>query len=400
MLCLAIGCASSPTPTLDDIAKGYVQAALQLAQHQPGLVDAWRGDETWKPGPRVPVARVRTDIATLRTRLSTIVPHSARIDYLSGQLQALDLAAGRLLGEARTFADEVATAYGVPMPAVDPARLQAARETLARVLPGTGSLGERHAAFRRSISVPAARREDVLRAALDACRTTTREQIALPDDESIDLRLDVDSTWDGFARYQGAHRSRIEISGRSPLDVARALHLACHEAYPGHHTQDVLLDATVRRELRLQPAFGPHLLIAEGAAEVGADLALPPAERARLYREALLPRAGLPPAHADTIVEVETSVFTLETMIPETIAAYLDSRRTRDATLEALTNDAAVMDAESLLAFAERQRTRAVVYVLGRQVVGAWLAAHPGQEWRVLAELFSVRAFEIGDRRR
>lgn len=402
MLLLAIACAGAPARTLDDIAQGYVQAALQLAQHQPGLVDAWRGDERWRPGPRVPVAAIRVRISALREAIAAHAS-SPRTEYLRGQLRALDLAAGRLLGESRTFSDEVADAYGRPMPAADRARVQAARDALARVLPGAGSLGERHAAFRRSITVPDDRRDDVLRAALDACRTRTRAQIALPDDEAIDLRIGVDSTWDGFSRYQGHHRSIIDISGRSPLDVSRALHLACHEAYPGHHTQDVLLDdraaATGHAELRLQPAFGPHVLIAEGAAEVGADLALPPAERLRLYRDVLLPLAGLPSTHADAIVAVETSVFALEALIPETIAAYLDARQSREAALNALTNDAAVMDAESLLTFAERQRTRAVVYVLGRQVVGDWVAAQRDDQWHALAALFSRGAFDVSRHR-
>lgn len=378
ILLVTIACGRPPERTLDDIAERYVRAALALAQHQPSLVDQWRGDESWRPGPRVPVAETRGDIAAL---IRAVAPESrgeissaerARADYLRRQLQALDRAAGRLLGEQTPFVDEIVGAYGMPPPAVDTARVQLARERLARALPGPGSLGERHAAFRRSLTVPSGLEEEVLRAAFDSCRQRTREHMELPADESIDLRVGVDSTWDGFARYEGHHRSAIEISGRSALDVSRALHLACHEAYPGHHVQYVLLDAAAmqgRPELLLNPAFGPHLLIAEGAAEVGADLAFPSDERVRLYREVLLPRAGLPPDRAEAIVSVESDVFALESTLPEMLGAYLDSRASRDATIHALSNDAAVMDPEALIAFAERQRTRAVAYVLGRHLV-------------------------------
>jgi hypothetical protein len=399
MLMLAIGCARPATTTLDDIAKRYVQAALQLAQHQPSLIDAWRGDQTWRPGPRRPVAETRRDIETAISDLASLEradlgsADRSRADYLRRQLAALDLAARRLLGEKMDFSDEVAAAFGTPLRPPDKAHVAAARDELARLLPGVGSLGERHRAFRRTIAIPRAHEADVLRAALDACRAATRAHIDLPSDETVDLRVGIDSQWDGFARYQGGHRSTIEISGRSPLDVSRALRLACHEAYPGHHTQDLLLDrlATTshRVELLLQPAFGPHLLIAEGAAEVGADLAFPPEERGRVYREVLLPPAGLPADRAATLVAVEAAVFALEASIPDILAAYLDSRASREDTVSALANDAAVMDPEELLGFAEHQRTRAVTYVLGRQLVNE-LLSRGGDPWARLTSLFST----------
>ncbi len=400
MLLLTIGCGAPSTRTLDDIARGYVRAALALAQHQPSLVEDWRGDEAWRPGPRVPVAETRGDIASLLSGLTALdrgTPSSddrARAGYLRRQLDALDFAARRLLGERLAFADEIVAAYGVALPQIDVGRLQVARETLARLLPGSGSLGERHATFRRSVTIPQGREADVLRAALDECRARTRAQIELPSDESVELRVGVDSAWDGFARYQGRHRSIVEISGRSPLDVSRGLRLACHEAYPGHHVQHLLVDAVAttrsRPELLLQPAFGPHLLMAEGAAEVGADLTFPRDERARVYRDVLLPRARLPSDRAETLVAVETEVFALEGAIPEILAPYLDSRASREATLEALANDAAVMDPEALVTFTERQRTRVVAYVLGRHLVDAWLTQIGGDPWMHLASLFST----------
>lgn len=404
MLVLTIGCTRAATHTRDDIAEGYVRAALELAQHQPSLVDQWRGDEGWRPGPRRPVAETREDIAALLTALATVqhgVPQSAdraRVRYLQGQLTALDVAARRLLGERMAFADEVAAAYGVPLRPADAALAQSARDALDRLLPGGGSRGERHAAFRRLITVPRERESDVLHAALDECRARTRAHLQLPPDESLDLRLGVDTVWDGFARYQGQHRSVIEIGGHSPLDVSRALRLACHEAYPGHHTQEILLDEAAttgdRPELLLHAAFGPHILIAEGAAEAGAGIAFSPEDRARIYRDVLLPRAGLPADRAETLVAVETAVFSLESVIPDILAAYLDSRVSRDATLSRLASDAAVMDPEGLLAFAERQRSRAIVYVLGRQVVGELLAAS-ADPWARLASLFSKPALSL-----
>ena len=78
-----------------------------------------------------------------------------------------------------------------------------------------------------------------MRLALNACRAATRLAIDLPDDESVELLFRPNTEWDGYARYLGQHRSQIAIS-ETPLDISRAFHLACHEAYPGHHVQFVL----------------------------------------------------------------------------------------------------------------------------------------------------------------
>lgn len=407
MLALVAACAAprDDRATLDAIAERYVRTALQLARHQPSLVEQWRGDAAWQAGARRPVAETREDIRVLIGELEAVdvarlaPDHLARVDYLRRQLAALDVAARRLLGERIAFGDEVVAAFGMPLPVPDQREIGAAKAALEQLLPGAGALGARQAAFRHTVTVPPAREADVLRAALDACRARTREHLALPDDETVELVLGVDSPWDGFARYQGNHRSRIEISGHSALDPSRALRLACHEAYPGHHVQSVLVDTLAassgRSELRLQPAFGPHLLIAEGAAEAGTDLAFPHDDRVRLYREVLLPRAGLPAARAETIAAVEDAVFTLEQAIPPILADYLDSRLSRQDALDALARDAAVMEPDALLAFAERQRTRAVTYVLGRRLVSRWLATQDGDPWPHLASIFATRGVII-----
>ena len=45
---LLAGCAAPPPAmTLDTVAEGYVRVALQLAQHDPILVEVWRGPESW-----------------------------------------------------------------------------------------------------------------------------------------------------------------------------------------------------------------------------------------------------------------------------------------------------------------------------------------------------------------
>ena len=165
---------------------------------------------------------------------------------------------------------------------------------------------ERYAAFKKNQTVDASKAEPLIRAALAACRAATTAAFSLPDDEAIEVAFADDSPWDAFAQYLGGHRTRITFNRRAAVDVSRVLRLACHEGYPGHHVQFMLIDDELVgrrgwREFELTPAFGRHLLVTEGAAEAGAEMALPLESRIALYRDVLLPMAGLPPQAAGRI---------------------------------------------------------------------------------------------------
>ena len=242
-----------------------------------------------------------------------------------------------------------------------------------------------------------AKAEALMRAALNACRTATRQSYDLPPDESIELMLAAGLEWDGYAQYLGAHRTRISINEHAALDVSRALRLACHEGYPGHHLQFLLIDETlVRRrrwpEFELTPAFGRHLLFTEGAAEAAADLALPFAARVAIYRDILLPLAGLPSQAAVTIARLDDLVVGLQPVAVAILRDYLDDRLTQAAAAERLRVDALTPDPDALLAFAERQQARVSAYVLGREAVMSAIATGGPA---AIGRLFTDRPFAV-----
>ena len=92
-----------------------------------------------------------------------------------------------------------------------------AREALEVELPGTGTLAERVSAFRRRFVVPEARRETVMRLALDQCRAAPAPSMPLPADESIDLAFVAGLPWDAHARYIGRHQTLIEVNAAGRL---------------------------------------------------------------------------------------------------------------------------------------------------------------------------------------
>ena len=397
--CCLIGivaaCNGAP-PSLDQIGERYVRAALSLAQHDPDLVEAWRGSESLIPGPRVPVADIVADLRRLQRGIDQHANDvgsaidKARIDYLDHQLRALDFAAGRLLGRTTSIDEQARDEFGVAFSQPDADAVSRTLTEIAVLLPGSGRLADRVTAFRRALSIPDDRKQAVLQIALDACREPAAPVIDLPRDESVTIRFHKNMPWDAFARYAGNHRTTIEVNDDGPIDVSRALRLACHEGYAGHHAQHLLLDRVFGErqwpELQLTPGFGRHLLFMEGGAEVGADLALPAARRAALYRERVFPAAALDPKDIDTLVRLEELLPALLPVVTEVGRQYLATRITYEQAIERLANDALVSDPQATLAFIERRRARALVYGEGRRVIYSMM---PARSLNSLRDLFN-----------
>jgi hypothetical protein len=277
-----------------------------------------------------------------------------------------------------------------------------ARTALDLELEGDGPLEHRYTAFRRQFVVDRRRGKAVFGAAIDACRAATSAHLVLPPDERIALAFDEAIEWDAYARYRGAHETLLTIGGASEHDVAALLHMACHETYAGHHAQHILIDDALVKgrgwmEFHLTPSFGPHRLISEGAAEAGVGLALPEAARARIYRERLLPLAGLPVREAERLARVETLASSLEASLPDTIGRYLDNQASAEETVSRLATQALISSPERFLALAERHRVGAVVYPVGKAVVSAWVAggSTADEQWRRLQDLFTRRPFAL-----
>jgi hypothetical protein len=407
VLALLQGSCQAPRPpiAIHNLAEAYVRLTLQFAQHRPNLVEGWRGPDTWVPGPRVPVQTLRDSLNQLLLQAedprlgrldSTETP---RVGYLRGQLRALGLVARRLLGESLRVEEEVRLAFGVPLPPLDQRQIARSRAALDNELRGAGSIEERYRRFRRAFIVPADRFDGALDTALAICRERSAF-LRLPADERIKIVFDPTIEWEAFARYLGDHLTVITFAARSGHDVAGLLHAVCHETYAGHHAQHVMIDDALARgrgwtEFELTPGFGPHLMIAEGAAEIGAELALPADVRRDAYAR-MLASAGLAPSEAARLARVETLASDLEPAVASIIARYLDNDASREATMDALAHEALVPAPERLLSFAERQRTTALAYRVGKAAVAEVIGKVPESDrWRRLRDLFTLRPFVL-----
>lgn len=412
------------------LAARYVRLALQLARHQPTLVEQWTGTGDPASGARVPVPTLQTELTALvadaeraaadpvavsalararddaraagRPVPLAAVADAVRVMYLAGQIRALDDAASRLLGVSRPFAEQARRTFGHVAPARNGAALDARRADLSALVPGADSLAERHAAFRRSAAVPPDRVEAVFRAAVDWCRAAAAAHLPLPRGETVTTRAEDTAGWAAFSRPSGPRSSDLWVARGGGADAAHLLQLAAHEGTPGHHAQHVLARVALAEgrgwtERHLHPAFGPHRLCAEGAAEAGAALLLPEATRIRVLAELLLPAAGQPPALADRLVRVERHAAALDFEVAYIAADYLDTSLSSQAVTTRLRDEALVLDPAGMVGFIEKQRTHLLAYPLGRLLVTAALGDGPDVlRWARFADVSTTLTLVAG----
>lgn len=383
---------------LSSLARRYADLVLDLAKHQPSLVDDWRSADPGRAGSRIPAPSLRAMAGALRAEAERNLPdiaspapqsetsadarlERARARYLLGQIRAADVVAGRLIGEGQRFAEEARIAFGHEAPARDAAALDAIRRELSeRLVEGRGSLAERHAAYRKALAVPRDRLEQVFQSAVDWCRDATRATLPLPAGETMTTRTADERGWAAFSRPSGPASSELWIARDGGSDAAQVLQLAAHEGTPGHHAQHVLatarlVDGAHWTERTFTPAFGPHRLFAEGAAEAGAELLLPLEVRERVLAERLLPAAGQRPSLAASLVRIERLVAALDLEVAYVAAEYLDGAMPSADAADRLKHDALLLDPGGMVGFIEKQRSKVLAYPLGRRLVTAALGA-------------------------
>ena len=407
---LAAGCATPQKFTMDDIAERYVKLVLLVGQHDADFVDAYYGDPSWKPtGAPVPLDELATRVRTLRTDLSQIVVEPEpdevvrlRRQYLEKQLIAVETRLAMLAGEKLPFDVEARRLYDVDPPKKTEAEFSPVLAELETLLPGRGPLIDRYAAFRERYVIPPDRIDAVFRAAIDACRARTAARIALPAGETFTVEYVTGKSWSAYNWYKGNFTSLIQVNTELPITIDRAIDLACHEGYPGHHVYNALLEQTLVRgrgwvEYSVYPLFSPQSLIAEGTANFGIDVAFPGDARSAFERETLYPLAGLDPRTADAFVRVQRAVDKLSYAGNEAARRYLDGAIDRQAAAQWL-QQWAMMPADRALQrtkFFDQYRSYVINYNLGEDLVRAYVegrggtAERPDVRWREFAALLS-----------
>ena len=298
------------------------------------------------------------------------------------------------------FDEESKALYDAVAPTHDEDYFRGLNAAIEAELPGAGPLVDRVEAFRTQFVIPRGKLDEVFGAAIDICRVKTMDHLGLPTGETFTVEYVNDKAWSGYNWYQGGFNSLIQVNTDLPIFIDRAIDLACHEGYPGHHVYNSLLEKTLVRdrgwmEFSVYALFSAQSLIAEGSANYGIDVAFPAEERVEMEKETLFPLAGLDASRAGQYYRVHELVARTGYAGNEAARRYLDGDFSADQAVEWLTSYALMAPARARqrVKFFDQYRSYVINYNLGKDLVRNYVesrAEGDGEKrWEIFAELLS-----------
>lgn len=392
------------------IAPQYVKLVLALGEHDPLEVDAYYGPAEWQAAAakeKQSLDAIHEKTTDLFSELSQIqLPvqdiDRQRVNFLLRQLAALEARVRIVKGERMKFDEESRALYDAVAPTKPESDFQKILAQLEKKIPGKGPLAERYEEWRKPFIIPKEKLDAVFQLAIKACRDRTRAHMQLPPNESFTVEYVTDKPWGGYNWYKGNYRSVIQVNTDLPSYIDRAIDLAAHEGYPGHHVYNALLEKHLVHdqgwtEFTIYPLFSPESFIAEGTANFGKEVVFTKAERMKFEREVLFPAAGIDPKRAEEYYAVQDLVQQLSYAGNEA-ARRLVNGEIDDKAAAAWLEKYALLDparAQQRVKFIERYRSYVINYNLGEDMVRAYInkrggtADHPEKRWKEFQALLS-----------
>ena len=393
------------------LAENYVKLVLAVGQHDAGYVDAYYGPEAWQAeaeAAQKPLDAIAEEADALIGALEEMKTSDRsemwllRHQYLLRQLQALNARVAMLQGTPFRFDEESKALYDAVAPTYPERHFQAVLDRLDALLPGEGALVDRYARFKQDFVIPPERLDTVFTAAIEEARRRTRAYIDLPPGDSFVVEYVTDKPWSGYNWYQGNAHSVIQVNTDLPIYIDRAIDLASHEGYPGHHLYNALLETHLADErgwveFSVYPLFSPQSLIAEGSANYGIEVAFPRAERLAFEREVLFPLAGLDPDRVEEYYAIADLAGQLSYAGNEAARRYLDGEIDADAAAQWLATYALMPleRARQRVRFIDTYRSYVINYNLGQDLVKTYIegrggtADAPEKRWAEFSALLS-----------
>jgi hypothetical protein len=417
---MASGGARSADP-LNAVAERYAHLVLALGQHDPDYVDAFYGPAKWKTQAEkekksLDATGAEADELLKKLRVegtaAPLVESSdagdsgdemlkLRLEYLQKQISALAARVRMLKGEKLKFDDESRALYDAVAPTHVDSHFDQIIKQLEAKIPGNGPLWERYEKWRKPFVIPKEKLDTVFQLAIKECRARTLAHVALPPNESFTVEYVTNKPWGGYNWYKGNFHSVIQVNTDLPTYIDRAVDLAAHEGYPGHHVYNSLLEKNLVRdrgwmEFSVYPLFSPQSLVAEGTANFGRDVAFPSkTERMKFEKEVLFPAAGIDSKRADEYYAVQDLMKQLDYAVNEAARRLINGEIDENAAVQWL-QKYAVMEparAQQRVKFIKRYRSYVINYNLGEDMVRSYIEKRSGNDpekrWSEFGKLLS-----------
>ncbi len=399
-------------PPINQLAERYVKTLLKLGQYDSDIVDAYYGPEEWKPtepaADSLPANEFLIELRSIQDQLraqNTVnfsEDEKRRLAMFHKQILAAITKVEMMQGKKYSFDEEAKLLYDVEPKHYEMAHFDAILNEIDKKLPGKGSVVARWDAYRSKFEIPKEKLEAVFKAAIAEARERTKSHYDLPDQEDFKLEFVKDKAWSGYNYFKGDGYSLIQINTDFPIYIERAIDLAAHEGYPGHHVFNALLEQNLVnekgwKEYSIYPLFSPQSLIAEGSANYGIHVAFPAKERLKFEKEVLFPLAGFNPKEADKYYSILEKIGQLDFAGNEIARRYLNGAINREQAADMLVKYNLYQKDKALqrTRFMDKYRSYVINYNLGQELVKNYVERkggtdkNPNRRWEVFEELLS-----------
>jgi hypothetical protein len=400
--------AMTQASSLDLCAERYVKLVLAVGRHDSNYVDYYYGPQAWADDAKTRITSVQeldTRAMALAKDLETIaVPRdnqmlAARRRALFVQARSVSARVKLLLGKKMTFDDESEALYDARATIHEDVEFEQIHGELGGLVAGDGPLHERIEKLRSAFVVPKEKLPAVLHAVIEEAKRRTLKHIPLPPDEIVSLEFVNGKSWGAYNWYQGHAKSVIQVNTDLPMFASRTIVVGAHEAYPGHHVYNALLEQHLVRErgwveYTVAPLFSPQSFLSEGSANYGADLTF--TDRRDYLRKVVLPLAGISGDHLDRYMDVEERVEKLAYAENEAARRYLDGHVNREQARDWLAKFRVMSPerADKFMSNVEAVRSYVITYNLGRDRIAEYIERNGGtagatKRWELFRELLS-----------
>ncbi len=370
---------------MNHIANEYVKVIFQIGEYDKNYVDAYFGSDSLqeialKTKPELKDIKLSTE--SLIHTLDILeydkqkVDINSRVKYLKRMLESALARIRFLQGEKMSFDEESKALYDAVSPSFPEEHYAKLISELEELLPGEGDMTKRFNDYRNRFIIPSDKVPAVFDAAIAEGRKRTLQHMELPNNENFTVEYVNDKPWGAYNWFKGNAYSLIEVNMDLPIYVDRAIDLACHEGYPGHHAYHSTIETRLVKEkgmveFSIYPLFSPQALISEGTANFGIKVAFPGNERLEFEKSVIFPLAGFNPNDAEQYYKIMEIAAKLTYAGNDAARDYLDGKISREEAIafKMKYQLQSELRATKLMDFIDTYRAYVINYNLGQDMV-------------------------------
>ena len=278
---------------LNEFAKSYICLGLRINKHIDGYVEHYYGPQELKKmvdieGKLSPI-RLLKNYQDLEKSLPNQGFEQRRYKFLSKTLTAIETILRILNGESFPYLEQSEKLFDMKPILYSDNYFYNLTTKAKKLYNGEGPLFERINAYAKRRTIPSNMLKTLFLKAIDIVKMQTKKVFPdlLPDNEEVEIKEVGNQKWTMYNWYLGNYKSRIEIDISKIHFWTNMLHLACHEGYPGHHTERALREKLLYRnkgyfENVILLIYTPEMVISEGIGETAEFVIFDPKESTKI----------------------------------------------------------------------------------------------------------------------